>query len=70
MCTSRSVQVEVLSLRQNAGFGPVDGLQQHLQLTKRVSVDHRRRRHRHHATRSRVEHPQGDLNRPRIEVRR
>ena len=70
MRTSRSDHFEVLSLRHNAGLGLVDGLQQNLQFTKRVSVDHRRRGHRHDATRRGVEHPQRDLNRPRIEVRR
>jgi hypothetical protein len=71
MSTSRSDQFEVLSLLQKAARRVLVGcLQQKLQFTKCLSADHWRAGHRHDATCRGVEHPERDLNRPRIKVRR
>ena len=70
MSTSRSDHFEMLSLLRNAGLGIAGGRHDHLQFMKCVSADHRRRGHPHDATRRGIEHPQRNLNRPRIKVRR
>ena|SRR5215210_5639852 len=69
LAMSTSTSNQVLSLRQNAARGVVS-VYETREFTKRIRVDHRRRGHRHRATRGGVEHPQGDLNRLPIEVRR
>jgi hypothetical protein len=70
MSTSRIDPFEVLSMLRNAGRGLPGGLQEHREFAKRVRVHNGRRGHRHDAARRRVEHPERNLDRPRIQVRR